>query len=786
MTGGSDATNAAAVLPATSGLPMRLARVIGRDAAIDALDAALNEHRVVTVVGPGGIGKSTVALATAERRIGRRARGVRFLDLAVCRESSDVIRYAAGALDLDPGRASSPEALAALLSGQALLLVLDNCEHVIDAAAELANQLVMAASDVHLLTTSREALRIAGERVYRLPSLEVPPFDEAIGADEAQQYSAVALFFERAAAATSRFELLDADVPVAVEICRRLDGIPLAIELAAARVDTFGVRQLAARLDDRFQLLTDGRRTAMPRHQTLAATLDWSYATLSESERAVLTRFCAFRGAFSLSAAITVVGDEEFTPAEIMQAVADLAAKSLLAAQPSEDGVRYRLLETTRHYGWQKLVQRPDRNDVLRRHARACLDQLAGAREDLLRLRREQWTRRYGALVADVQDALEWAFSADGDPSIGFSLTAGAAPLGEQLVLDQDYFRRLDEVVTSSDGEDEQTKVEVAQLGHALAHAQIQLRGDLRSGRATIERIAGAQDPSGERLPEVMAAEVGSALLSGEYPAALRISGEIEEFAIAQGDAGLEMLAARAAAQANYFLGNFADARVLAKKVIDSPFEYLPHSMNNHKISMRVVWASCAAVQDDFTTALDLSKEAIRLGRLDNPLTLCLALALGGIPVAIWTGQEALARDWLAEAREIADRSAAGYWQRTVEQLARAADIVWGTGEFQPGDPEAEDMIGPTTFDMLPTFSPVLFSERTLGRVKAGTVGWNAAEVLRLAAMRAAARQPAQAVEDLLCAARLAQNQGAVLWSRRIDNCLVQLAPLQQADLSSE
>jgi predicted ATPase len=769
-----------AALPPVPGPSLRLTRVIGRDSVIDAIDLALDQHRLVTVVGPGGIGKSTVAQAAAARRHDRYAQGTRFMDLGLCREAGAALPYIAGALDLDVSADAS--AIATALSDAAMLIVLDNCEHVIEVVADLVNHIAVGAPGVQLLATSREALRVPGERVHRLASLDVPPLGESIDSVQAQGYSAIALFAERATAVASRFTLADTDVPAAVEICHRLDGIPLAIELAAARVDSLGLGELAARLDDRFSLLTNGRRTALPRHRTLAATLDWSYDTLLGAERITLARLSVFRGSFSLASAIAVVGDDELDEGEVTQAVADLAAKSLLSVQAGDDGVRYRLLETTRQYGWQKLDDHADHEEVRERHANVCLTLVRGAATELLRLRREEWMQRYGALVADLQDALDWALSPTGKLSLAMQLMIEATPLGEQNIMPPSYFERMEHLAAKLRATGKQQS-EAARLGLALLHSRVHRGADIPLGRATIERLVEG-DAAGADDPAVLSARFGGALLSGRHIEALRMARAIRRLGLQRGEPELEMLGARTSAQANFHLGNFDEAMDLAQRVLHCPFEYLPYSANNHRISMRAVLACCTAIRGDFDAAMEFGREAIELGRKDNPFTLCLAIVLGGAPVALWKGEPHLALRWITEGLDVAERNGAELWRLTLQQMRRGAVVASGSPDPGPDDEILPERIGPTPYDFLPTFAPALLDSRTVERVAEGNSAWNAAEVQRITAIGIAERSPREAVERLHEAATLAERQRAVLWLRRIENALAALAPPAAGNLS--
>jgi len=290
-------------------LPKPLTRIVGRDDVIVALAAQLARRRFLTIVGPGGIGKTTVAVAIAGAVRGSYKDGVWFVGLASLSDPELVPSALGAALGVQFSSANPVQWLTAWLRDKAGLIVLDSCEHLVDAAAALAEAVLKAAPSISILTTSREPLRAEGEALHRLAALELPSNSINLAASDALRYSAVQLFNERAMAAADGFSFADDDVPAVLEICRRLDGIPLALELAAARVDAFGVRDLAAHLDDRFHVLTSGRRTALPRHQTLGAALDWSYQLLPEEERAVLRRLSIFAGEFALEAAIAAAVD---------------------------------------------------------------------------------------------------------------------------------------------------------------------------------------------------------------------------------------------------------------------------------------------------------------------------------------------------------------------------------------------------------------------------------------------------------------------------------------------
>ena len=342
---------------AAHNLPAPVTRLFGREEVVRGLSARLSHERCLTVVGPGGVGKTRVVLAVAEQLIANFAQGVWLVDFATLDNPLLVPSVVASALELEIKTADPLRGLIANLKNRQMLLVLDNCQHVVAAAASLAAVILKRAPGVRVLASSREPFRTDGERVCRLLPLQSPPPTDSVSAQKALRFPAAQMFAERAAASLGEFVLSDDDAPVVANICRRLDGIPLGIELAAARVNCFGVGGVAARLDDRFHLLTGGRRTALPRQQTMRATLDWSYELLTETQQMVLRRVSIFPGDFTLRAAALLVSDDPGLRLHISDNLAELITKSLVECEIRDAKSQLRLLETTRAYALEKLVE---------------------------------------------------------------------------------------------------------------------------------------------------------------------------------------------------------------------------------------------------------------------------------------------------------------------------------------------------------------------------------------------------------------------------------------------
>jgi predicted ATPase/DNA-binding winged helix-turn-helix (wHTH) protein len=412
-------------------LPTAPTHMVGRQDDVRAILEALRRERLVTIVGPGGMGKSTVALAAAHSLVDTFDRRVCFVELGSLKESTRLSATIASALGISVPSDDPVPQIVAHVSLARTLLVLDCLEHSLFDAASVVERLLGEVKNLRILATSREAMRTANEFVYRLPPLPSPPERARLTSAEALTFPAVQLFVQHAVRSGGLTQLSDADAEPVARVCRRLDGIALAIELAAGRVGGFGIEEIAAGLDGQFALQWPGRRTAPPRHQTLKATMDWSYELLSQNERSVLARLSTFVGRFTLEAARSVAGYDEIDPELVYDAVSELFAKSLASADLSQSPTRYRLLDTTRAYAAAKLADAGETAKVRRRHAEYHRELLGLAFGGT----------KFGADSADIEDiraALQWAFGADGDSRIAIDLAGYSGPiwLGRALMAE--------------------------------------------------------------------------------------------------------------------------------------------------------------------------------------------------------------------------------------------------------------------------------------------------------------------------------------------------------------
>jgi predicted ATPase/DNA-binding winged helix-turn-helix (wHTH) protein len=420
--------------PFQNNLPLAVSKLIGRAADVSTLRNLLSAYRVVSLIGPGGIGKTSLALEVARSVLPDFQGEAGFVELASLWDPNLVCSTAAGVLGLKlPGNTISPASIAQAIGERKLLLVVDNCEHVIDIAARLVETVVRMCPRVCVIATSREALRIDSEICFRVKPLDLPPRDSPASYDMLQ-HGAIELFNTRVQALQFGLSLQEKDISAIAAICRRLDGIPLAIEFAAACASTLGLDQILSGLEDRFGLLTrGGRRTALPRHQTLRATLDWSYELLPESERKILRLLSIFPGSFTLEAATAVVGDANSAGATA-QGIANLVEKSLVAPDGTATSGGWRLLETTRVYALQKLGESGEAEHAAQRHATFFCNFVTEAVPNSP-LQPIESMRRYSSEIDNVRAALDWAFSPAGDGTLGITLTSAFVPVWLHLSL---------------------------------------------------------------------------------------------------------------------------------------------------------------------------------------------------------------------------------------------------------------------------------------------------------------------------------------------------------------
>ena len=440
-----------------SNLPEPPSSFIGRERDLVEIKRLLPAKRLITIVGGGGIGKTRLALQAGSEVVAAYRDGASFVDLALLQDGASVPAAIAEALGVQE-RAGKPlvTVLCAHLRPLQALLILDNCEHLLGACASVVDTLLKGAAEVTIVTTSREPLRVAGEQIHALHPLSLPQSWATI--DALQRSEAVQLLVERIRQQLPDFELTAERAPVIAELCIHLDGIPLALELAAARARSLSIEQINARLGNRFRVLTGGARAALPRQQTLRATFDWSYDLLGEDERVVLRRLAVFPGSFTLEAAAGVASDAQIDEFAVIDLLSQLVARSLVNADTTGGATRYRLLETMRAYAQEKLIEACDVAETARRHAVHYRTFFERAPEDFLRLPDARLRALYVPEVDHLRAALDWAFGSEGDATIGIPLAGASGPLWGTLGLFSEGARRLEAAIARIDADTPQSQ----------------------------------------------------------------------------------------------------------------------------------------------------------------------------------------------------------------------------------------------------------------------------------------------------------------------------------------
>ena len=422
---------------------------LGRERYISSISDNLGSHRLVSIVGPGGIGKTTLALAVAKELGGFYRDGVSFVDLGLLTDARSVPAAVAASLHQPVGPGDLLVEILGYLRTRNLLIILDCCDRVVGDVAILAEQVLQAAPNVHIIATSREALRAQGELVEQIEALETPLWTNALTAADAMSFSAIQLFARSARSGSGGFQVVDGNAGLVAEICRRLDGIPLAIEFAASMTTVLGLDAVRDGLDQRFAILTLGRRTALPRHRTLEATVAWSYDLLSDNERTVLRRLANFVGWFTMDAAVRVASGDLIGEAEARQITISLAGKSQLSVNWQSSPARYRLAETTRVFAHQQAAPLGEREQAARTHARYHLALLEGIDWEAYDARTER-----GVMVGhrdEIRVALDWAYGQGGDNDLAVQLTLAAERLWLELSLFGECIQRMTQALAILD-----------------------------------------------------------------------------------------------------------------------------------------------------------------------------------------------------------------------------------------------------------------------------------------------------------------------------------------------
>ncbi|WP_069063812.1 winged helix-turn-helix domain-containing protein [Sinorhizobium sp. RAC02] len=640
-------TENAAPVPVLAGVAVT-PRIFGREHSIMEIAAQLARSRLLTIVGPGGIGKSTVARAVAAG-----AESTVWIDLSDVAQPGLIATSIATSLGILTRSDDVVRDIAVHLAQHDMLVVLDGCEQVVDGVAVIVEAIMARAPALRVLATSREPLRAEGERVHRLPPLDLPA--QTGLAEEAMRSPAVQLFVERADACLGRYVLTDADTPHVAKICAQLDGIALAIELAAGRLETISVPALAAALTDCFRLLTRGRRTALPRHQTLRATLDWSYNILSERERMALAELSVLRGCFSEAAGAAVLSG-----GEAGDDLASLVAKSLVAADTQPAGTRYRLLDTTRLYAAEKLAAAGSTDASMGRLAAWLAAWLVQNEQQLYSAAMVEWPEEFSAHVPSLRDALDWAFSESGNPSLGVRLTVASLPLFFRLSLLDECLAVVTRAIAyleARPGFDERSRMK---LNAALGWPQMRATDAPEHGIAawsTTLRIAETIGDTDHQLRAIWALWV-DAINRAEPRIGLQFAERFAVLAKISVDPADAIIGHRMHGATLHWLGRHAEARDELRQMLRDYTDLRggQHSIRfqfDQHVTARIVLARALWFLGQEGAALLEVQETIDYAKsIRHTLSLSNVLAEAACPLALLSGRDDLATGYIAELRE--------------------------------------------------------------------------------------------------------------------------------------
>ncbi|MFZ6648600.1 ATP-binding protein [Undibacterium sp. TJN25] len=795
---GGNGGNGSIRQPAAFPLPQQLQRMVGRDEQVAALAQQVMTQRCVSIVGPGGMGKTTVAIAVAHTLRPDFDGQVCFFDLGALATPHLLASTMASTLALIMTSADPLQDLLTWLADRKILLVLDNCEHLVEVVASFTERLLQMAPQACILATSREPLRAEGEHVHRLAPLDSPPETPALSAEHAIAFPAVQLFVDRATANGAGFELSDADAPLVAEICRKLDGIALAIELGAGRVAAFGVRGTAELLDNRFRLSWHGRRTALPRHQTLSAMLDWSYTLLPEAERKVLRRLSTFVGHFSLEAASRIVTDTDTDDMAVAAAIDSLVAKSLASAETGAAGPGYRLLESARIYAAEKLRLSGETDSIARRHAIWLTARYTQA-QAIAALRPAHGLKpAYIEDLGNLRAALAWSAAPSGDHALGIRLCVAVTPvfLAGSLLEECRRWSETGLMLLAGDVADDPA-AEMALL-ETLAIASMFTLGNSDAVQTAIERGL------------LLAAQLGDADYS------LRLLAGLNIFQTRIGDfAGALMVGQRSTAAAaaldtpvaqaisDWMLGvgfHLVGDQIrsqqycragLARIAVESGHGIMYFGYD-HRIRALVALARGLWITGSTDQAVNVAWQAINdAEQLRHPISMCIALIYGA-PIFTWNGAWDVAAVLIERLIAHAEQHMLGPYHAVGKCLK--GELLVNRGEAAAGIVLLEECLATLHSERHQVLTTVYRCALAQGLVAVGRLDeataqinraatgrtdlFDAAEIFRIQAevqARVPGAGPAQAEQALRRALDCARSQSALSWELRAATSLCRL-----------
>lgn len=787
----------------SSAVPRWISELIGRDEQLQQVLDLLERNRLVSLCGPGGIGKTRLAAEAARMLLERSAGNVCIVKLAPLSDPRLVPATVASALGLMlAGGPVTRERIAAAIGAQPVVLVLDNCEHLIDASAQLAEAVLQHTPAARLLATSREPLRADGEYVYRVPGLGLPEVKAA--PDVAMRSGSIRLFLARVRESDPQFAPDAAACSTMASICRRLDGIPLALELAASRAAALGVNALSSLLDDRFRSFAGGRRTAMPRHQTLQAALDWSHDLLPESERIILRRLSVFSGPVPLGLASSVIADEKLPQADVVAGIGNLVSKSLVMRDPATGA--YRLLETTRAYAREKLSAAGELEVMARRHAVQCRDVFDQAMLDWESLPTTQWLAAYQAYLDDLRTALDWAFSAKGEESSAIQLTVAAVPLWFHLSLIDECRARVEEALQRVPAAGQVSEERVMQLHAAHGWSLMYTTGPARETGVAWNNALQLAERLGStdyRLRALWGLWAGS-INNGQFTAALELARRFRQAAETSPDRADPLVGERMMAQSLHFLGEQHEALASIEHMLshyDAPQRrsHVVRFQFDQRVTARITLSRVLWLRGKTDQGLRAVESGIQEAlSLSHSLSLGNVLAQAACPVTLLAGKLDWAERYIAMFMEQAATNDLDVWRiygRCFSGMLRIRRGDVAGGVVQLG--EAVDELRQAKFlQYLTAFllaqaeglaeakrveQALLTIHEALDRVERTNERWCIAEALRIRgelALQIGSQSEAESY--FRQALKSAHAQGALSWELRAATSLARLYKAQR------
>lgn len=725
---------------------------MGRDDDIATLAAAIGDRGFVTIVGPAGVGKTTLAVAAARQMAPRLPHGVCFVDLAAINDPQLVCAAIASSLGLGTGLADLRIGIVAALRSANKLLILDNCEHVLQTAALVAEHIRVSVPQVGIIATSREPLRLRSENVYRLPPLRFPPQTGIVDSAQAMAFSAIALFVARARD-SSNYHFSDHDAPVISDICRRLDGVPLAIELAASRLKTCDAPTLRQHLDQSFELLNHGPRTAPLRHQALQTTLDWSYRLLSEAEAALLRLLSVFAGLFTIDDLHGLASELRAAPNDIDSCIESLASKSLVSRIFAGGQLQYRLLDVTRTYSRDRLQAQGEHRRACEAHARYLQRLFEQAEAEWAWRPREDWLAIYSPRANDLRKAIDWTFSTSGDTALGIRLTAAAIPFWDELSSIGESSQRVRMALEAASRDDACDPVIHIKL--ATAHARSlafahRLDPDAESACRESVRLAEASRNTDYHLRSVWALAVLQSF-AGRHRDVTASLDQLETIGKRSLNGQAEPAIERFRYMTQFYRGDIIAAHgalaqlarrhdKIAQTSQMSRFQVDPYVVIRTSLAF-VSWVRGNTI-DAVKAATLATDSAVAAGHVVSESN---ALALAAIPIAIWTGDLDTAQRHVARLTETLNQKGLTSWW----PLSR---FFLATIQHRRGQPSALENMRATMDEILSSGfllrAPIYLGMLAEAALDSGRVGMARSSI-------AAALEHAERQEEVWCRAEL-------------------------------